>query len=66
MSPISRIEVECVAIQAGQLAALLEVLHGHAKRTTDGNCITEALAACMHVATGILEDLDQIVEGVSS
>ncbi len=61
MTPISRIEVECAAIQAGQLAALLEVLHGHARRMADGNCITGAIAACMHIACGIQEDLDQIV-----
>lgn len=60
---ISRIEVECVAIHTSHLAALLEVVHGHAKRTTDGNCITEAIAACMHIASGIREDLDLIIEG---
>ncbi|MDY0966956.1 MULTISPECIES: hypothetical protein [unclassified Sphingomonas] len=63
MGSLARVEVECAAINSGQLAALLEVLIGHAKRTTDGNVIIEALAACMGMASQIADNLDQIVAG---
>ena len=63
MGSMARVEVECAAINSGQLAALLEVLVGHAKRTTDGNVIVEALAACMGMASHIADNLDQIVAG---
>ena len=63
MGSLARVEVECAAINSGQLAALLEVLVGHAKRTTDGNVIIEALAACMGMASQIADNLDQIVDG---
>lgn len=63
MGSLARVEVECAAINSGQLAALLDVLIGHAKRTTDGNVIIEALAACMGMASQIADNLDQIVAG---
>lgn len=63
MSAISKIEVECAAISAGHLAALIEVLVGHAEQTTDGNIIIEALSGCMRMACGIRDDLDAIVNG---
>lgn len=62
MNVMERIEVECAAINVGQLAALLEVLVGHAKRTTDGNVIIEAMSACMNLASNIGDQLDKIVE----
>jgi len=62
MSPIEKVEVECASINVGQLAALLEVLVGHAKRTTDGNVIIEALSACMNLACNIGDHLDKLVE----
>jgi len=63
MSPISKIEVECAAIQQGQLTALLEVLLRYAETATDGNIFTDALAGCMSMAADIRESLDKIVDG---
>ena len=60
MTARSRAEVEGAVINVGHLAALLEILVGHAEQTTDGNVIIEALAGCMPMASGIRQGLDNI------